>query len=350
MVAILHFSVYSHFYDLRIIDNAYLFVDFFFVLSGFVIVANYRHRLIAGFSFRKFMWLRLGRIYPMHLVTVVAFAGIGFQEIWQRDGFSSETSLDAIWVAVMNVLLLHSLNTLDSLSLNFPSWSISVEFFTYALFALLIIILRRKAWIGEAVLIIVCPILLIQLTPNGSMDITYDYGLIRCLFGFCVGGIGFTIYRKLEQKISLDFRTATILEIVAVTCVAVFIALAGETLWSIASPIIFLAALLIFTQEAGAVSRLLCIRPMLALGALSYSIYMTHAFVEMLIYTVARDMGGKLFFDSQNNRRLFDVERWQGDLLILLMLAITVAISMMTYRHIERPANEWFRKRAENWR
>ena len=41
-----------------------LFVDLFFVLSGFVIAASYGERLADGFSVRRFALLRLGRVVP----------------------------------------------------------------------------------------------------------------------------------------------------------------------------------------------------------------------------------------------------------------------------------------------
>ncbi|WP_454616650.1 hypothetical protein [Bradyrhizobium cenepequi] len=53
--------------------KAYLFVDFFFVLTGFVIASNYRSRLADGFSAGRFLVLRLGRIYPLHIVTLLLF-------------------------------------------------------------------------------------------------------------------------------------------------------------------------------------------------------------------------------------------------------------------------------------
>ena len=76
MVALFHFNVFSHIQHAGIVRNAYLFVDFFFVLSGFVIAANYQARLMDGFGAGRFLFLRLGRIYPLHLVTMLLFIPI----------------------------------------------------------------------------------------------------------------------------------------------------------------------------------------------------------------------------------------------------------------------------------
>src|SRR5687768_5675625 len=48
------------------IQNGWLLVDFFFVLSGFVIAASYGERLAQGYSVGKFMALRFGRVVPLH--------------------------------------------------------------------------------------------------------------------------------------------------------------------------------------------------------------------------------------------------------------------------------------------
>src|SRR5579872_5807008 len=75
-VALFHLQAYSHLYELSFLRHSFLFVDFFFVLSGFVITANYRARLLSGFSFWHFMLLRLGRLYPLHIALLVAFVAL----------------------------------------------------------------------------------------------------------------------------------------------------------------------------------------------------------------------------------------------------------------------------------
>ena len=72
LVALFHLQAYSHFYGFSLLRHSYLFVDFFFVLSGFVITANYRKKLLSGFSFWEFMFLRFGRLYPLHFALLAA--------------------------------------------------------------------------------------------------------------------------------------------------------------------------------------------------------------------------------------------------------------------------------------
>jgi peptidoglycan/LPS O-acetylase OafA/YrhL len=60
---------------LRFFQNGQLMVDFFFVLSGFVICHSYRSHLDTVAEGVRFIWLRVGRLYPLHLAFLPVFAG-----------------------------------------------------------------------------------------------------------------------------------------------------------------------------------------------------------------------------------------------------------------------------------
>jgi len=60
-------------YGLKFVRNSYLMVDLFFVLSGFVINLNYGERLTSAKSLGRFQLLRLGRLYPVHLIFLLLF-------------------------------------------------------------------------------------------------------------------------------------------------------------------------------------------------------------------------------------------------------------------------------------
>src|SRR5882672_759031 len=75
LVALFHLDAYSHLYGVPFLRNSWLFVDFFFVLSGFVIAANYQQRLLDGFGVGRFLFLRLGRLYPLHFAMLALFVG-----------------------------------------------------------------------------------------------------------------------------------------------------------------------------------------------------------------------------------------------------------------------------------
>ena len=62
----------THFSDARMVKNAYLSVDFFFILSGFVIATNYARRIVDLESARVFMTTRFFRLYPLHFSILMA--------------------------------------------------------------------------------------------------------------------------------------------------------------------------------------------------------------------------------------------------------------------------------------
>src|SRR5690349_3198982 len=73
LVALFHLDAYWHFYDGLFVRNAWLFVDFFFVLSGFVISHAYRGRLATWHDARSFAIRRIGRLWPLHMAVLTFF-------------------------------------------------------------------------------------------------------------------------------------------------------------------------------------------------------------------------------------------------------------------------------------
>jgi peptidoglycan/LPS O-acetylase OafA/YrhL len=123
-----------------------LFVDLFFVVSGFVIARQYFGQVGAAASIGRFIWRRLARIYPLHLATlafyvIIALAlhfGVARSDNPARYPFSDLPA---------QLLLLHAFDG-ERLTFNFPSWSLSAEMFCYVLFpAVAMIAARRKALI-----------------------------------------------------------------------------------------------------------------------------------------------------------------------------------------------------------
>ncbi len=62
LVALGHCTIYGHLFDLHFVRGAYLWVDFFFVLSGFVITHAYGERVSSWRQVKAFMLRRFGRL------------------------------------------------------------------------------------------------------------------------------------------------------------------------------------------------------------------------------------------------------------------------------------------------
>ena len=77
IVCLFHFSPFepnnSYIYNLTIIRNGDLFVDYFFVLSGFVISNSYFTKIREGNYFLNFLFKRMLRLYPLHFFMLILF-------------------------------------------------------------------------------------------------------------------------------------------------------------------------------------------------------------------------------------------------------------------------------------
>jgi peptidoglycan/LPS O-acetylase OafA/YrhL len=349
LVALFHLQAYSHLYNLSLLRHSFLFVDFFFVLSGFVITANYRHRLLSGFPFWEFMLLRFGRLYPLHFAILLAFVGLELLRYQFSGAFGGEigqkfygpNSVEAIFT---NLLLIQGLHLHDGLTWNMPSWSISVEFYTYAIFAFCLMVFRDWIYSFTAFVFVAAPIFLFILV--GHIDAQYDFGLIRCVLGFFVGFFCFDVYMIIKRNGKfVGILSATETEIVCAAAVILFVCFCGDGLASLAAPAVFGFAVVAFSFEGGFLSRLLKARPFVVLGALSYSIYMTHMLVQLgmryALQITERKTGIVLF-----SKGTIGGEMWQGDIAYPVCLALIVGVSYLTYKFIEQPGRRSTRKLA----
>lgn len=341
LVALFHLRIFAHSHlgEAAFIRHSYLFVDFFFVLSGFVIAANYERRLIAGFDLWRFALLRFGRLYPLHLcmlgVCILihlahALSGLGTMTPFRPPEHSADT-------IIANLLLIHSLGVFDFLTWNWPSWSISTEFYTYILYALAIVALKDRIGPALAATVVVSS-LAFCLVVTGE-DATFDYGILRCLSGFAMGALVWRLRR------AWPLPGGSLTEFASVALVVALVAGAGQSVLAIAAaPVVFSIAVLVFAAESGALSRVLRQPLFLRLGALSYSIYMVHFVVGTVLLEAARVLraaGADFLSDGKFGREL-----WQGDIAGLAYFASVLLISGITYRMIEAPGRAWCRRLA----
>ena len=119
-MVLLHVDVYSgllaRHVDSDFFRRAYLMVDLFFVLSGFVMSHVYSgwfdHGVHRGEA-RRFIAARIARVYPLHLLTLLYLVGIVIVR-YRLDPSAWQPQHEVIYspaVLPMHVLLLHGMNT-----------------------------------------------------------------------------------------------------------------------------------------------------------------------------------------------------------------------------------------------
>lgn len=347
VVAAYHVEGNGFLFETALFRSGYRAVDFFFVLSGFVITASYGARLSEGFSTLRFMVLRLGRVYPLHLAVLAAFVALEAAQFvfapggtTLREPFAGTRSPDQL---LATLFLLQAFPVPQQSMWSAQSWSIAVEVWMYLAMAL--------AWrfTGRFAL----PLALIAAAAAGwaltfridALQAPFSSQILRGVLGF---GLGVGCWHVWERTAGtgLSAAAATLAEAAALLSCAAVIA------WSdyfeagfVIADLTFMAAVLIFAGQRGAVSRLLCLPPFLLLGTLSYSIYMVHSMVIGRGADVLRWLGqGALVLEGNLPvRRIVAQTPLLADLFGVILLALSVAVSWLTWRFIEDPARRWSR-------
>jgi len=353
LVALHHLRLDGYAYDVLAVRNAYLFVDFFFVLSGFVISHAYSTKVDSVNNVLIFIVRRFGRLWPLHMVVLMAFfmVQVAMYSVIQFTPADSISDIDvfegdyALHVLPSQITLTHSLGLYDSDTWNDPSWSISVEFYLYMSFALLCFALpkhRSTVFIGLACLSVV-----IIAVHAGRMRVTFDLGFFRGLYGFSIGYVAYQIWKRRP----FDLRWPGVWELSAVAATFVFVSVCAGTPASMLGPLIFGIAVWVFAHEAGPISSLLRRRSFGFLGAISYSVYMVHALIANVMYYGVRavdkmtslDEGSAFDLLGMSNRVSCETQFVMDGLMLVYVLAVLLTASV-TYRYVEQPGRRYFNR------
>lgn len=358
LVALFHLKSSGYIAQLDFIKHAWLFVDFFFVLSGFVIAASYAERLRNGYSVARFMALRLGRVYPLHVFVLAIYVlfeivklMIGPTGLSQKVPWQSPNSMTEL---AQSLGMVHIFGIQDHLVWNVPSWSIAAEVWTYLIMALVLATLRAKTRFVMPLFPII-GLLALYYLGSPYLDRTYSFSLIRCLSGFALGMMAFDLHKAYAEKSRIIGNS--VVEIVTIISVIAFVSLIeGTQSINLLAPLLFTFAVLVFSFEGGIVSRLL-MRPLpLMLGVLSYSIYMIHTFVEARVIDVLNVGSAKLGLPLASVQ-ITEVDGMvkmlgsaqspvMGDVMSLFTLIVIVIGSWFTYRFVETPCREFARNQV----
>jgi len=348
LVILLHFNVFcfslapwdspfDHF-----IQKGYLWVDFFFLLSGFIMMHVYSESFsqsIKG-NFRKFMRSRFARIYPLHLFSFFCMVAFFF---WYRANFTLYPvdyiytfNVHTIWA---NILLLQSMGLYKILTWNSPSWSISVEWWMYVIFPFLLIPFRKiTGWkrififfgIVAGYLFIIYYLYPFSALTNGaldpgvkySLDVTYDYGFIRCFFGFLFGMLLYELYRADWGQKYLNKKSVWLLTMIITALVMAFSTPDFVPVFA------FAAIILVSVYAEGFCARLLNLKPLVYLGTISYSMYLMHLILMTFLFDYLKK------FSRIKMENLDWPTAW---LYAAIYLAIVIFVSTLTYRFVEVP-------------
>jgi peptidoglycan/LPS O-acetylase OafA/YrhL len=338
-VALFHFPANGLLVRNALVGNAYLFVDYFFVLSGFVIAFSYGDRLLSRqISFARFLGLRLGRIYPLHLAVLAAFVLLqlllflpALSGLSDRPPFTGPYSPISL---IHNIPLLHAFGVDPGLTWNGPSWSIAAEVWCYALFGLILAMRPSRPTTIAAMLSVGALVWLVA--RRGSIEVASDFGFVRCAYGFGLGFVTFQFFRKRPSNVG------SAIEFAVLAIIAAFVSLASGR-WTFAAPPLFAVSIYLFAGGRGWISALLKLRAFQFLGLVSYSIYMVHDLIEARFVQALRLFAPGLTARTSNGV-VIHTSSWISDLLTVAVLTLVIAASYGSYRFVEKPGREVTRK------
>lgn len=341
-VVLYHSPFYQTRWQSNFVSGSYLFVDFFFILSGFVMTAAYQKKIADGFRFKDYFILRLARIYPLHLVLLLCW-GVWILVRWilflNKIEFTDPTIINTPWSFLTNLLLIHSLNLHSDMNWNYPSWSISVEFFAYLIFFIFVLLTRKIRFFLIPLLISLGSYYYVfEKTNWETIDVTVVNGIFRCLGGFFVGVVLAQIIEKISIK---NLYVTAVLEVL--TVIAVYWTVSGsannKTYVFYTIPAFVLAIYVFSLEKEGFIGKLLQTKTLLQVGKYSYSIYMTHALIINLAFYVTK------YLIIKPSEQIHFVQTRLGILINIGLVVVIYFVSKLTYHIIEKP---WIEK-SKKW-
>lgn len=315
-------------------NAGFLFVDFFFVLSGYVISRAFwreprQSRLAAN------IFARIARMYPLHLLTLVLVSILltCLPEAAQNPNFVRPEN-DAKHF-LLNLLLLNRSGLQEGWTFNTPAWSISAEFIVNVVF-LVFIFLGTQGRIVSMALAVAAVTAMVVFSPRPYIGGQFVFGwldanLLRCFLGFASGVVVYWLLHRLGTVRTLARHPLRC----TVLGAASLASLLGVMIVSHRHPPIlhYLVSIAVasgcvfFVPFGPALRKLLHHRALSYLGDISYSIYLVHYPLQLAVYLAGSVGLVQLDFGSS--------------VTFVAFIAAVMAVSAATHRFIELPGQKW---------
>lgn len=324
-----HASDFWNFFPFR----SHLAVDLFFILSGFVIAHAYDEKLrIQTISLQKFILIRLIRLYPVFLLSLLICATFLMIKIFTADSLNVSKLNESIQLIILTALFLpsHVSESPRLFPINGPYWSLFFELIVNGIYA------RFRPWFNDTILATIILIfggMIVRVAiQHGNLDsgFEWDYfslwaGFSRAMFGIFLGLLLYRYQNVLIQRVGKKISPWLTFPIIAGI-------LASPSFGSWDAPLDLLAVLVIFPFSVLIASQAVPTRfenILLILGSASYPIYVLHQPLS------------DWFREQLPNSPLAP---WSGVLFTLLLIVVSLGIEKFYDLPIRRRLSQRFLK------
>lgn len=253
----------------------YLGVHLFLLLSGFCIAWGFVGPRPRDMTLREFAGRRATRILPTYYVVLAFFLFLALPMSAGEFG----------WQLATHLLMVHNLFEETTLAINGVFWSLALECQLYVAFPLLLEGFRRRGIAFTLTVVFMLQMayrVLVANTVGDAYTSTYAWAVFGRLFEFTLGmWAAVLVTQTTRQEFSRRWRTA--LPLLCLLCGA--LALLAKRSFGLYAPLTDLGWSLafFFLLLSGSVAhsplhRLLCWRPLVWTGVISYSVYLMHTF------------------------------------------------------------------------
>ncbi len=323
------------------INHGYLAVDFFFLLSGFVMGYAYDDRWNT-MSVKDFIRRRLIRLHPMVVMGALIGAAMFYTQgcsVWDVTKISVgmlllSTLLNALMIPVTTGFEIRGVG--EMYPLNGPSWSLMFEYIGNLFYALFI---RRFSTRLLTVLVVLAGCGLTAFSVWGPLgDIGAGFamtgadmtgGSLRLLFSFSAGLLLSRVFKPVKVRGAFWIGAVAIVTVAAIPRIG-----GSEYLWMNgvydAFCAVVLFPLLVYVGASGRTTDRITTRICKFLGDISYPLYMVH---YPFIY---------LYYAWVKNENLTFGESFPG---AAALVVVSVALAWLCLKFYDEPIRKWLTKR-----
>ena len=329
------------------INHGYLAVDFFFILSGFVIGYAYDDRWGKSLTVKNFFKRRLIRLHPMVVMgAVLGVITFCIQGGEQWDGTHVATSM-VMWALLFAMFFIPAYpgagyevrGNGEMFPLNGPSWSLFFEYIGNILYALFIRRLSTKALTVFVVLLGICLACFAIFDVSGygmigvgwTLDsVNFVGGLLRMLFPFSLGLLLSRNFKPVKVRGAFWICSFVLLVLFCVPYVEGVEPICMNGLFE-AFCIVVVFPVLIILGASGNTTDKTSTRICKFLGDISFPLYITHYPFMYLFYS----------WLIENQYFTFG-ETWQVALCVYVWNILVAYLCLKLY---DEPVRRWLSKK-----